>query len=160
MIQITGQYKSKADLVAEVVDWFCKRFDIDTDAIELHVKLVRSISPNITADVVQMGEDYQFRMRIAAGRGISKYRLIDRTMHELVHVRQYHTGAMKQNHSGDVLFKGAKYKLSEYETEEQLPWEIEARGEEHNLSYDFCKSKGDDFLKRTIPSEVIKAVFS
>lgn len=160
MIKITGQYKAKAELVAEIINWFCHRFDIDTEQIELSVFLVKDMPHGVTADIVQLDEDYQYRLRIQVYHSIKTYRLVDRTMHELVHLRQYHTGAMKQISSGNVLFKGVKYNLNDNKTEDDLPWEIEARGEEHNLSYDFCKSKGDSFFKRAISREVLNAVFA
>lgn len=160
MISISGRFKSKAELVAEAIDWFFTRFEIDSDQIELNVNMVKDLPACVTADLVQLDEDYQYRLRIKVTRTMETYRLIDRTMHELVHLRQYYTGTMKQNAHDIVTFKGIKYNLSDYETQDNLPWEVEARGEEHNLSYDFCKSKGDSFFKRTISKEVLNIVFS
>jgi len=68
--------------------------------------------------------------------------------HELVHVKQYAKGHLRQLQRGGYSWLGAKYKHITPDREiwskeyNRLPWEIEARGMEEVLFVEWCEDRG------------------
>lgn len=158
MILVTGSTPSKRKLVREVLHWFMDRFEIPSYSVHISVVLIPKSSDVVTADILPGDDLIDYRIRVHCPINLSRYRLIDRTMHEMVHLRQYWSGELVQTGSSDYVFCKVKYS-SVAEDDLYVPWEVMARGEEHFLTYDFCRSKGVKFLRSTIGRKLIADIF-
>ena len=68
--------------------------------------------------------------------------------HELVHVKQYARGELRQLQRGGYSWQGRRYSKITPDQEiwskeyNRLPWEIEARGMEETLFIEWCEDRG------------------
>ena len=69
--------------------------------------------------------------------------------HELVHVKQYATGEMRDRDNAIVEWMGEKYNQDELEYWEH-PWEIDAYGREVGLYIRFMRNYGEKNVKTKI----------
>lgn len=74
---------------------------------------------------------------IKISRAMSKYWLIELVGHEMIHLKQYKDGRLK-NGFGCVLWEGKRYEIADDSTSKEYflsPWEIDARGHEDYVGW-------------------------
>lgn len=97
----------------------------------------------------------EFEINIKLNSTVNYKNLMQSIAHELVHVKQWCTGEMRDYSKatliGQVSWRKEKYDLSKLDYW-FLPWEIEAHGMEVSLYQHFCRYKRKQKNKKTSPS--------
>lgn len=106
------------------------------DEVVVHIELVDglSISEGIFGDTDYEEDEDSSKLRefmIRVDSGMMMRALLETVAHEIVHVKQYARGEIKDLCHNNILYKNKKYKLSMNYWDQ--PWEIEAHGRERGL---------------------------
>lgn len=128
-------------LVRKAVRWYSERlFTTRMDeSIIVHVKFTKDLHKRYKSlgscgpkEIVDRPKEFD----IEIDADLSQRRVLQTIAHELVHVRQYATGHLKEyNRNCDVKWKGERFEEKQTSGDEYwfTPWEIEAYGVEVGL---------------------------
>lgn len=118
----------------EVIAIGLKELDLDVNIIlvDLQPRLHNTERGyELNGVVSSFGENtYKIKLRT----GMTSTAIISTIAHELIHVRQYHTGQLRQTSMGTVTYKGKKYKHERLVYKDKL-WESDAYLEGRTLSW-------------------------
>ena len=127
-IEITGGTKKQRELIENSVITLCNRY-LKRFKLDLEIELVG----NIEEHGFCIWSETNIRPRaftITLNKKLNKEELLLVLAHEMVHVKQWVRGELKDTNCGKQLWKNKDYTNTNYDNQ---PWEIEA----HELEYEW-----------------------
>jgi hypothetical protein len=142
MITILGGTEFERGLVKQAVDSYRKKLLPDAGSLDLTIFLITHLyrKEGVKGDVLCEDDDEkipnEFTIRLDAS--MNPQALLCSLAHEMVHVKQYVTGEIRDVGGKNVVWKGKKHVCDGYTYWDQ-PWEIEAYGREKGLFENFVR---------------------
>ena len=99
------------------------------------------------------GKYHEFEIEVAKGQSVRDTLMT--VAHEVVHLKQFYTGELKDGYrAASTIWKGKRVDENKVNYWD-LPWEIEAYGREKGLYHRFIVSEGKDEDKDFLASKVV-----
>ena len=129
-------------LLVEAVDSFTRKLIPDSVDLEISIELIRNLykKEEVKADMYVVDDDEEIpnEFEIRLDSSLNNIALLRALAHEMVHVKQYVYGELKDVSLKTALWKGQKHVMNGHTYWDQ-PWEIEAYGREIGLVENFIR---------------------
>jgi hypothetical protein len=152
LLTITGRNPSiQKKLIKQAVDFALPKLLSPAVLKKLKIAIIIKELDDYTGgcDVIKSRKGNPRSFQIVVDRDISKKAFLESLFHELVHIKQYALGEMKDksvkpNYGDRVSYRGKYYQNDESSPKDEdlywdSPWEIEAYGREYGLYWRFKK---------------------
>jgi hypothetical protein len=139
---IIGGTASQRKLLKQAVDTFTRKLIPDVVDLDLTIELIRNLyrKEDVKGDMLVEDDDEEIpnEFNIRLDSAMHNQALLRALAHEMVHVKQYVRGEMRDAGHKIVVWKGKKHVSDGYTYWDQ-PWEIEAYGRETGLLEHFIR---------------------
>lgn len=139
---IIGGNEQQRKLLEEAVETFTRKLMPDVVDLDLEIELIRDLyrKEGVKGDMIVEDDDEEtpneFSIRLDSA--MHHQALIKALAHEMVHVKQYVAGDLRDAGHKKVIWKGEK-RIFDGHTYWDSPWEIEAYGREIGLLEHFVR---------------------
>lgn len=141
-LTIIGGTREQRKLLEQAVETFTRKLMPDAVDLDLNIELIRNLykKEGVKGDMVVEDDDEEVpnEFEIRLDSAMHHQALIRALAHEMVHIKQYVYGEMRDAGPKRVIWNGKKHVFDGY-TYWDSPWEIEAYGREIALLEHFVR---------------------
>lgn len=139
---IIGGNEQQRKLLEEAVETFTRKLMPNATDLDIEIELIRDLyrKEGVKGDMIVHDDDEEVPVEysIRLDSAMHNQALVRALAHEMVHVKQYVLGEMRDAGPKRVIWKGKKHVFDGY-TYWDSPWEIEAYGRETGLLEHFVR---------------------